>query len=140
MTTWDKMRKAIRNDATLQHIYFAPREDGGMDACVIGGLALAAGLDYAETYDDFNMDSIGTLDDFVHSLITAYPGVSREALCLLQTVNDRCEETEPRRCALLLTVDKLEAGIPLPAWVYGKANEEMQELVHSIVEQTGVVT
>ena len=126
MTNWDAVRDVIRRDAQIRHLYI----DGQGQTCIIGGLAEAAGVNVEEAvfimeeYEEEDADGnvTGTeeeerdynseaIDDVpaLHDPIEEFFGLTLWAQGELQDVNDKHEDADVRRIALLVRVDELEA-------------------------------
>lgn len=110
MTNWDRIRKVIDADATIQNRYLGDKEG---EACIIGGMALAMGFPQLPQYTSQLHDPLsGTCRNFLgidtrslqelQTALVEYYGVTTEDLYHLQRLNDQCNDTDRRRVVLQL--------------------------------------
>lgn len=105
MKSWQDIYDVIREDATAKGTIYRPAHDGEPETmCVMGGLALTAGLDIRQGN---NGEAVWTTEalDFV---VDNYP-LTFEQCAYLVRVNDNHEDVETRRAALIAQVRKYEA-------------------------------
>lgn len=95
--------KVIKKDATGRLEYYRPhyRPQSGGDACVIGGLALAAGVKPERLIRDNTVAIIfSDLDDVAEAIKVKF-GLDRMELAGLQEINDETPDLIERRKRLI---------------------------------------
>jgi hypothetical protein len=115
---FDRIRDIIRNDATLRYKY----TDGKGNTCVIGGLAVAAGIELPGFPGDHlnsasvipsrnQQDEKEVMRAFTTKLLRAYPVLEQRDLENLQHINDyQTDDLYERRQLLLAYLDRKESG------------------------------